>query len=106
MNLTQLERIKSELKRINGGGKTMDDKTVNMSSSTLGLEELRSAMLVPRRREANLRWELDETVMDSRKRIYHDVENDEGSLLVVVAGVGTRPFGRKSSSESSQERKL
>jgi hypothetical protein len=33
----------------------MDDKTVNMSSSILGLEELRSAMVEPRRREA--RWD-------------------------------------------------
>jgi hypothetical protein len=54
-----------------------------------------------------MRWELDETAMDSRKRIYHGVENDEGCLLVVVvAGVGTRRFGRKSSSESSPEHKL
>jgi hypothetical protein len=52
MNLTQLERVKSELKRINGGGKTMDGKTVNMSSSTLDLEELRSAIVEPHRREA------------------------------------------------------
>jgi hypothetical protein len=51
-NLTQLERVKSELKRINGGGKTMNGKTVNMPSSTLGLEELWSAMVEPRRREA------------------------------------------------------
>jgi hypothetical protein len=29
----------------------MDGKTVNMTSSTLGLEELQSAMLEPRRRE-------------------------------------------------------
>jgi hypothetical protein len=53
-----------------------------------------------------MRWELDETTMDSRKRIYHGVENDKGCLLVVVAGVGTRRFDRKSSSESSPERKL
>jgi hypothetical protein len=53
-----------------------------------------------------MRWELDETAMDLRKRIYHGVENDEGCLLVVVAGVGTRRLGRKSSSESSSERKL
>jgi hypothetical protein len=53
-----------------------------------------------------MRWKLDETAMDSRKRIYHDVENDEDCLLVVVAGVGTRRFGRKISSESSPERKL
>jgi hypothetical protein len=46
-----------------------------------------------------MRWELDETTMNSRKRIYHGVENDEGCLLVVVAGVGTRRFGRKSLSE-------
>jgi hypothetical protein len=45
-------------------------------------------------------------VMDSRKRIYHGVENDEGCLLVVVAGVGTQRFDQKSSSESSSERKL
>jgi hypothetical protein len=55
---------------------------------------------------SKMRWELDETAMDSRKRIYHGVENDEDCLLVVVAGVGTRRFGRKSSSESSPERKL
>jgi hypothetical protein len=30
----------------------MDGKTVNMTSSTLGLEELRLAMLEPRRSEA------------------------------------------------------
>jgi hypothetical protein len=36
-----------------------------------------------------MRWELDEMAMDSRKRIYHGVENDESCLLVVVAGVGT-----------------
>jgi hypothetical protein len=53
-----------------------------------------------------MRWELDETVMDSRKQIYHGVENDEGCLLMVVAGVRTRRFGRKNSSESSPERKL
>jgi hypothetical protein len=53
-----------------------------------------------------MRWELDETAMDSYKRIYHGVENDEGCLLVVVAGVGTRRFDRKSSSESSPEYKL
>jgi hypothetical protein len=98
----QLEWVKSELKRINGGRKTMDDKTLNMSSSTLGLEELRSATV----EKSKLRWELDEIAMDSRKQIYHDVENDEGCLLVVVASVGTRRFGRKSSSESSPERKL
>jgi hypothetical protein len=44
--------------------------------------------------------------MDSRKQIYHGVENDEGCLLVVVAGVGTRRFDRKSSSESLPKRKL
>jgi hypothetical protein len=44
--------------------------------------------------------------MDSRKQIYHGVENDEGCLLVVVAGVGTRRFDRKSSSESSLEHKV
>jgi hypothetical protein len=70
-----------------------------MSSSTLALEELWSAIV-------KMRWKLDETAMDSRKWIYHGVENDEGCLLVVVAGVGTRRFGRKSSSESSSERKL
>jgi hypothetical protein len=53
-----------------------------------------------------MRWKLDETVMDSRKRIYHGVENDEGCLLVVVAGVGTQRFGWKSSSESSREHKV
>jgi hypothetical protein len=53
-----------------------------------------------------MRWELDETAMDSHKRIYHGVENNEGCLLVVVAGVGTRQFGRKSSLESSPERKV
>jgi hypothetical protein len=53
-----------------------------------------------------MRWELDETAMDSRKWIYHGVENDEGSLLVVVASVGTRRFGQKSWSQSSPERKL
>jgi hypothetical protein len=40
-----------------------------------------------------MRWELDETAMDSRKRIYHGVENDEGCLLMVMAGVETRWFG-------------
>jgi hypothetical protein len=58
----------------------------------------------PERRK--MRWELDETAIDSRKRIYHGVENDEGCILVVVAGVGTRRFGRKCSSESSPECKL
>jgi hypothetical protein len=53
-----------------------------------------------------MRWKLDITAMDSRKWIYHGVENDEGCLLVVVAGVGTRRFGRKSSSESLREHKL
>jgi hypothetical protein len=53
-----------------------------------------------------MRWELDKTAMDSYKWIYHSVENDEGCLLVVVAGVGSRRFGRKSSSESSPERKV
>jgi hypothetical protein len=53
-----------------------------------------------------MRWELDETVMDSRKQIYHGIENDEGCLLVVVADVETRRFDRKSLSESSPERKL
>jgi hypothetical protein len=53
-----------------------------------------------------MRWKLDKTAMDSRKRIYHGVENDESCLLVVVAGVETRRFDRKSSSESSSERKL
>jgi hypothetical protein len=51
-------------------------------------------------------WQLDETTIDSRKWIYHGVENDEGCLMVVVAGIGTRRFGLKSSSESSSERKL
>jgi hypothetical protein len=53
-----------------------------------------------------MRWKLDETAMDSRKRIYHGVEKDENCLLVVVAGVGTRRFGQKTSLESSPERKL
>jgi hypothetical protein len=44
--------------------------------------------------------------MNSHKQIYHGVENDEGYLLVVVASVGKRRFGQKSSSESSPERKL
>ena len=35
MNLTQLERVKSELKRRNGGDLTIDGKLVNKSSSTL-----------------------------------------------------------------------
>jgi hypothetical protein len=51
-----------------------------------------------------MRWKLDETAMDSRKRIYHGVENDEGCLLMVVAGVGSGRFGRKSSSESWPEK--
>jgi hypothetical protein len=55
---------------------------------------------------SQMRWELDKMAMDSRKRIYHDVENDDGCLLVVVAGVGTRRFGQKSLSESSSERKV
>jgi hypothetical protein len=55
---------------------------------------------------SQMRWELDETAMDSYKQIYHGAENDESCLLVVVAGVGTRRFGRKSSSKSSSERKL
>jgi hypothetical protein len=29
MNLTRLESLESDVKRINGGGKTMDGKTVN-----------------------------------------------------------------------------
>jgi hypothetical protein len=33
-----------------------------------------------------MRWELNETAMNLRKRIYHGVENDEGYLLGVVAG--------------------
>jgi hypothetical protein len=27
---------------------------------------------------SKMRWKLDETAMNSRKRIYHGVENDEG----------------------------
>jgi hypothetical protein len=53
-----------------------------------------------------MRWELDETVMNSRKWIYHGIENDEGCLLVVVVGIGTRRFGQKSSSERSSKCKL
>jgi hypothetical protein len=34
-NLTRQELLKSDVKRINGGGKTMDDKTIITSSSTL-----------------------------------------------------------------------
>jgi hypothetical protein len=83
----------------------MDGKTVNMSSSTLGLEELRSAGGTSPER-SKMRCKLDETAMNSRKRIYHGIENDKGCLLVVVAAVGTRWFGRKSSSETSPERKL
>jgi hypothetical protein len=51
-------------------------------------------------------WKINETSMNLRKRVYHGIENDEGCLLVVVAGVGTRRFGRKSSSESLPERKV
>jgi predicted metallo-beta-lactamase superfamily hydrolase len=39
--------------------------------------------------EKKMRWEIDETVMDSRKQVYHGEENDEGYLLVVVVDART-----------------
>jgi hypothetical protein len=63
----------------------MDGKTVNMSSSTLGLPVSHGGTSSER---SKMRSKLDETAMDSCKRIYHGVENDEGCLLVVLAGVG------------------
>ena len=35
-----------------------------------------------------MRWEMGQTVMDSRNRIYHDVENDEIYLWVVSEFIG------------------
>ena len=47
------------------------------------------------------RRENDQTVMDSTKRIYYGVENDEIYLKIRVVDAGTRRFGRKSSRKSS-----
>ena len=51
------------------------------------------------RRRMKMRWETGQMVMDSCNRIYHDVENEEIYLWVVVVVAGTRRFARKSSPE-------
>jgi hypothetical protein len=56
---------------------------------------------LPEKRKKGRR--INETSMDLRKRVYHSVENDYGYLLVVVAGVGTWRFGRKSSPNVRQK---
>jgi hypothetical protein len=106
MNLTQLERVKSKLKQRFYDQNKFSGKTVNSIIFYIGLEGAPVSHGGSSPERSKMWWELDKTVMDSRKRIYHDVENDEGCLLVVVAGVGTRRFGQKSSSESSPEHKL
>jgi hypothetical protein len=106
MNLTQLEWAKSELKRRFYALNKFSGKTVNNIIFYLGLGGAPVSHGGTSSEKSKMRCELDEMAMDSRKRIYHGVENDEGCLLVVVAGVGTRQFGRKSSSESSPERKV
>jgi hypothetical protein len=106
MNLTQFEQVKSELKQRFYDQNKFSGKTVNSIIFYLGLGGAPVSHCGTSPERSKMRWELDETTMDSHKRIYHGVENDEGFLLVVVAGVGTRRFGRKSSSESSPERKL
>jgi hypothetical protein len=107
MNLTQLERVKLELKRRFYDQNKFSGKTINSIIFYLGLGGAPVSHGGTSPEISKMRWELDETAMDSHKRIYHGVENDEGCLLVVVvAGVGTRRFDRKSSSKSSSERKL
>jgi hypothetical protein len=106
MNLTQLERVKSELKQRFYDQNKFSGKTVNSIIFYLGLEGALVSLGETSPERSKMRWEIDETAMDSHKRIYHGIENDKGCHLVVVAGVGTRRFGRKSSSESSPERKV
>jgi hypothetical protein len=67
----------------------LSGKTVNSIIFYLGLGGAPVSHGGTSPERSKMRWELDETVMDSRKRIYHGVQNDEGCLLVVVAGVGT-----------------
>jgi hypothetical protein len=102
----QLERVKSELKRRFYAQNKFNGKTINSIIFYLGLggAPVSHGETSPERNK--MRWKLDDTAKDSRKRIYHCVENDEGCLLVVVASIGTRRFGQKSSSESSPEHKL
>jgi hypothetical protein len=52
MNLTQLEQVKSELKRRFYDQNKFSGKTVNSIIFYLWLEELRPAMVEPRRRKA------------------------------------------------------
>ena len=50
-------------------------------------------------RRMKMRWETGQTVMDSCKRIYHDVENEEIYLWLVVVVTEIRRFARKISPE-------
>jgi len=51
------------------------------------------------RRRMKMRWETGQTVMDSCKRIYHDIENEEIYLWLVVVVTEMRRFARKISPE-------
>jgi hypothetical protein len=44
-----------------------------------------------------------QTVKDSLNQVYHDVEDEEGYLVVMVFDDGTRRFRRKSSPESRRK---
>jgi hypothetical protein len=80
----QLERVKSELKRRFYDQNKFSGKTINSIIFYLGLGGARISYGGTSPERSKMRWELDEMAMDSRKRIYHGIENDEGCLLVVA----------------------
>jgi len=59
-------------------------------------------MVIPRRRRKGNIGN-DQTVRDLCKQVYHEEENDEGYLLMVMADAETPWFWQKSSPESSPE---
>ena len=77
---------------------------VAASSNTGNREKLNSHD--DTRRRMKMRWETGQTVMDSCNRIYHDIENEEIYLWVVVVVAGPRRFARKSSPEVRRQPSL
>jgi hypothetical protein len=76
----QLERVKLELKRRFYDQNKFSGKTINSIIFYLGFEGAPVSHGETSPERSKMRWELNETAMDSRKRIYHGVENDEGCL--------------------------
>jgi hypothetical protein len=68
-----------------------------------GLLQNRGASMVSSPEKRKNRLGNDETGTNSKERVYHDIENDEGYLVVVMEFAGTRWNDRESSLEVCQK---